>query len=188
MKGLYKDITGVILAGGKSSRFGKNKAFALYQGMPFIQRILQVMQSVFADVVLVTNTPESYQSLPVKILVDQVPYQGPLGGIVTALESSPHPKIFVVACDMPLLNKKVIRDIIERGGRREAAIPVYQGQPEYLLALYSQDLRKAMVTALSNGVRSLYEFCKPFSHEIYLPLTEGASFNVNTPQDLEALA
>jgi FdhD protein len=145
------------------------------------------MQSVFADVVLVTNTPDQYLSLPVKILTDRVPYQGPLGAIASAMERSPNPYVFTVACDMPLVNKTVIEEIIHRGRGWNAAIPVYQGQCEYLLALYSQGLLESMGAALGRGIRSLHEYCHTLQQVAFLPLNEDASCNVNTPQDLAAL-
>jgi molybdopterin-guanine dinucleotide biosynthesis protein A len=184
---VFQDITGVILAGGKATRFGKNKAYAVFQETPFIQRILRVMCSIFSDLLLVTNTPEVYSSLPIKIIVDNEPYQGPLGGIATALQASLHEKIFVVACDMPLLETEVIREIIEQGQHFDAAIPIHKAHREYLMALYSKVLLGKMNDFLKQGRFSLKEFCKNLPNISWIPIEAASAFNVNTPQDLAAL-
>ena len=54
---LIKDVTGVILAGGKSSRYGKNKSFVIVNGIPLIERVIREMKDVFQDVIIITNTP-----------------------------------------------------------------------------------------------------------------------------------
>jgi molybdopterin-guanine dinucleotide biosynthesis protein A len=145
------------------------------------------MRSVFSDLFLITNTPEEYLSLPVKVLVDNEPYQGPLGGIVTAMEHSFHSHFFVVACDMPLVNAALIQKIVERGRGWKAAIPVHGEQKEYLMALYSKNLLGPMKGALKREIRSLHEFCRELDQVVYLPMEGDATFNVNTPQDLQYL-
>src|SRR3989338_7683808 len=99
------DITGVVLAGGKSLRFGQNKAFALLQGVTLIERVLNVMKTLFDDLLIVTNNPGDYSSFDVPVVSDLEPDKGPLGGIVTALHYSERDRIFVAACDMPLLDE-----------------------------------------------------------------------------------
>lgn len=181
------DITGAILAGGKSQRFGSNKAFARFQGVTLLDRVLGVMGAIFKDLLLVTNTLEEYSSLPVLVLEDEVPDKGPLGGIVTALKHSPADKIFVVACDMPLLDPQVIRELIAKGDGFSAAIPVHDGICEYLMALYSRRLLIPMRCCLDHDKLSLEEFCQKPADVAWIPITGNSWFNVNTKRDLESL-
>lgn len=184
---VIQDVTGVILAGGRSSRFGQNKAFAQFHQKTFIERVLRVMRGLFSEVVLVTNTPQEFHSLPIKILVDNEPYQGPMGGITTALECSRHSTIFVVACDMPLLKEEVVREIVERGRGYDAAIPVHDAYKEYTMALYSKKLLGPMLAAIEKGNLSLKEFCKTITHVAWIPIESESAANVNTQHDLKKL-
>ncbi|QQR81304.1 MAG: molybdenum cofactor biosynthesis protein MoaE [Deltaproteobacteria bacterium] len=114
------DITGVILAGGKSSRFGTNKALVPWKQHTFIEEVLHTMQSVFDRVVIVTNTPEVYQHLGVEMLKDAIPHQGPLGGIEVALRECG--SSFVVACDMPLVTSEEIKSILSKRSQKSEAV------------------------------------------------------------------
>jgi molybdopterin-guanine dinucleotide biosynthesis protein A len=181
------DITGVILAGGRSERFGKNKAFATFQGVPLIERALRVMTALFREVMIVTNSPAEYPPYGVLVLTDQEPHQGPLGGLVTALSASTNDAVFAVGCDMPILDPSVIAKIVEQGRGFDAAIPVHDGIREYLMALYSRRLLGRMSCCLSEGKLSLDEFCQKLSNVAWIPVDGDSWFNVNTKKDLEFL-
>jgi molybdopterin-guanine dinucleotide biosynthesis protein A len=191
MKPVYPDIAGVILAGGHSSRFGKNKAFARFEGVPFIQRIIATIQDLFPDLLLVTNTPEQYQHLPIKVMRDDVPHQGPLGGIATALRQTTHEKIFVIACDMPLLNPDDIQTLVEHSNTYantcDATIALSDSMPAYLMALYARSLLAPIETYLQSGQRSLKDFCRTLSNVAWVPLKGSSTININTEQDLRHL-
>ena len=79
--------TGVILAGGASSRFGSNKALALLRGRPIISHVAAVLEKTFHSHLLVTNSPETYQFLGWQMTTDIHPGQGPLAGIHSALQA-----------------------------------------------------------------------------------------------------
>lgn len=181
------DVAGVILAGGKSSRFGENKAFAVYQERPMVQRAYEALRPLCREIVLVTNTPEQYRAVPARILSDRVPYQGPLGGLATALEEISAPYALAVACDMPLLDAEVLREVARRGRGHLAAIPVQEGRKEYLMALYAKGLAAPMRAALQRGIRSLREFCAGSEDVLWLPLRGNSAANVNTREELEKL-
>ncbi|MBI2337249.1 MAG: molybdenum cofactor guanylyltransferase [Deltaproteobacteria bacterium] len=179
-------ILGVILAGGQSARFGSNKAFALYDGVPIIHRVLKAMQEVFAETFLITNTPEVYRHLPLPVYQDLLPQRGPMGGLVTAFSLTHKEKIFVVACDLPLLDPALIECILKEAQNFDAIIPVSE-QEEYLMAVYSHTLFAGMRQQILTGERSLKKFLagKPNIHR--LNLHPHQSCNINTPQDLARL-
>ncbi|MBI3090133.1 MAG: molybdenum cofactor guanylyltransferase [Candidatus Tectomicrobia bacterium] len=103
------DCTGVILAGGQSRRFGRNKALEPLAGMPLAQRVARVLRELFRAQLLVTNTPEVYASLRIPSVVDDRPGLGSLGGIYTALRHADSPWCFIVGCDMPFLAADAVR-------------------------------------------------------------------------------
>lgn len=181
------DVTGVILAGGLSSRFGENKALATYLGEPIIRRVARVMDVVFQNTLLVTNTPEIYADLGLQAVRDEIPGKGPLGGIVTAFENTVNDHIFVVACDMPLLNALTIERLLSVGCGHDAAVATHDGINEYLLALYSRNLLRRMRCCLGEDQLSLKEFCAHLSNIAWIPVEGEGWFNVNTKKDLEFL-
>jgi molybdopterin-guanine dinucleotide biosynthesis protein A len=184
----YPNISGVILAGGKSSRFGENKAFARLHGVPLIFQVLKAVNKyLFPEVMLVTNSPEEYRSLPVKVIQDDIPHQGPLGGIATALRCARHDRIFVVACDMPLLNISDIHAVIEQSTNAAAGIPICDGIPAYLMAVYARSLLVPIKCYLAAGERSMQGFCQTLADVAWLPLEGRSAANINTKQDLQAL-
>jgi molybdopterin-guanine dinucleotide biosynthesis protein A len=131
-------ITGVILAGGKSSRMGRNKALMPLGGRRLIDRVVDVMRQVFADLLLVTNSPEVYTDLGLPMVGDVYPDKGPLGGIYSAIYHAPTPYCFVVACDMPCLSVAVMRYLIDQIADYDVVMPEFRGEREPLHAIYNK--------------------------------------------------
>src|SRR5450631_2052532 len=102
-------VTGVILAGGASSRMGKNKALMKIGEQTLIERVYAIMASLFPDVIIVTNTPELYAFIPSRTAADLYPGSGSLAGLHAGLSAGSTERIFVAACDMPFLNPTLIR-------------------------------------------------------------------------------
>lgn len=181
------DITGVVLAGGESRRFGTNKAFAPLHGVPLVEHALEVMRKIFSEVLIITDTPDLYSQFGVPVFQDFEPHQGPLGGIFTAFQKTRNDKVFVVGCDMPLLEQDAIRQILEAGRDADAAVPIHDGQKEYLLALYSRLLLPSMCQALGDGKNSLREFCCKIPNITWVPVGGTSWTDVDTTEDLERL-
>ncbi len=135
--GIINGVSGVILAGGKSRRYGKNKALVDIDGIPLIQRVLGVMKSLFPSVILITNTPETYAFLDIPMYEDKIKGLGPLGGIFTALGVIPENAGFFVACDMPFLNRDLIRYLVAVRQDFDVVVPNLSGMFESLHALYT---------------------------------------------------
>lgn len=131
-----KDVTGVILAGGKSLRYGRNKALVKIDGIPLIERVINVMKSLFRHLILITNTPDEYSYLKLPMHEDLIKGLGPLGGIFTALMTIRNEAGFFVACDMPYLNRELIHHMVEVRYDFDAVVPRIHGDTEALHALY----------------------------------------------------
>lgn len=99
---MYKDITGIILSGGKSLRMGTNKSFLDISGQTAIERTVELMKALFRRVLLITNEPDLYQIPDVTIYQDIYKNKGPIGGIHSGLLNSTTERNFVILCDMPL--------------------------------------------------------------------------------------
>jgi molybdopterin-guanine dinucleotide biosynthesis protein A len=183
-------VTGVILAGGKSSRMGSNKALLPYRGGRFIEAIHRQLAGLFDEVLVVTNTPEQYDFLGCRMVPDIYRDMGALAGLHAGLTNSRTPHIFAVACDMPYLNDSLIRALVARRHQGDVIIPESNDGLEPLHALYCRSCLPAMETALNTGKRRLVSFFP----EIRATIVPGDTIrfvdpaldsfrNINTPAD-----
>ena len=138
MSAAQQAITGVILAGGKSSRMGQNKALMALGGQRLVDRVVTVMRSVFDALLMVTNTPEVYAGLGVPMVQDVWPEKGSLGGIYSAIHHVGTPHCLVVACDMPFLQAAMLHYLITQMSDYDVVVPDVLGELQTLHAIYSK--------------------------------------------------
>jgi molybdopterin-guanine dinucleotide biosynthesis protein A len=190
-----KDKTGVILAGGQSSRFGSNKAFALWQGKYLIQHVRDTLAAVFSDLLLVTNTPADYEFLDIPMTMDMFQSMGPLAGIHAGLHHTVKQWIFVIGCDMPAVTPELI--IFLCGLAQEdynAVIPWLKTGAEPLCGLYHKTALETIEMQLGKEKFQVQEMLEKLSvrkvkeQELQL-VTEGLKVfsNINREQDLDSL-
>ena len=187
-------ITGVILAGGLSSRMGSNKALLPYKGGLFIEAIHRQLAAIFPEMLLITNTPQQYESIPCRKAGDIHPNMGALAGLQSGLFHSRTDHIFVVACDMPYLDDRLIRYLAGQKRQGDIIIPESPGGLEPLHAIYSKACLPEMESALQGGRRRIISFFArmqiiTIGEEIIAGFDpEYRSFsNINTPDDYYAL-
>lgn len=131
---------GIILAGGKSSRMGTNKAFLKINQQPNIERVTAELKKLVADIVLVSNQPDAYQYLHLNTVTDEFPGQGPLAGIHAGLKASVYEQNLVVACDMPFISVEVATILLGLAKDYDAVIPVINGKQQPLFAVYHKGI------------------------------------------------
>ena len=187
-------ITGAVLAGGKSRRYGKNKALEVFRGKRLIEHGLEALRSFCDPVFVVVNDVGTYQHLEATIIQDILPEQGPLGGIHTALLFSPNEWVQVRATDMPFFSAAVAALMCEVKDGYDAVVPECNGLHETLLALYHRRCIPSVASILEKGERkitALYEKVRvrTLREEEWRGLDpEGMSFvNVNTMEDMEKI-
>ena len=190
-----QEITGVILAGGRSSRFGSNKALALWRNKFLIKHVSDVLASVFDDILLSTNSPDQYVFLKLPTVIDRYHNLGPLAGIHAALHRSHRPWIFAVGCDMPLITPGLVTCLCgyAKDGF-EAVIPWRENGAEPLCGLYHKTSLDIIEQHLANGKAQMQELLEKLSikkvNEAELQtVTEGIRVfsNINQARDLERL-
>ena len=187
-------MTGVILAGGESTRMGKNKAFIEINGKRIIDRTVSLFREVFDDVLLVTNTPLDYIELKVRIVTDLVSGKGSLGGIYTGLFFSSSSKAFFVGCDMPFLDRRVIQYFLSLAQTADIVVQRTKDYWQPLHAIYPRTLLKPIERLLQQGelkiiktyqgmrVREVTgEELKRFDPDLH------TLSNFNTPEELKKL-
>jgi molybdopterin-guanine dinucleotide biosynthesis protein A len=185
-------VTGVIQAGGRSTRMGGDpKALMELGGRPIVARVLDVVRQVTERVLLVTNTPDLYAFLGLPMVPDVFPEGGSLGGIYSGLRAAPGDAAFTVACDMPFLSAPVARLVVARAGEADVVAPRIGAQWETLHACYGKACLGPMERRLREGQLRITGF---FDEVRVLAITEAevvavgdparVFMNVNTPDEL----
>jgi len=188
------DIIGIILAGGKSNRYGKNKAFELVEGIPIIERIIRVLKEVFSDIIIITNSKEEYRKFNLRLYEDIIKGLGPIGGIYTGLKRIDCRGGFFVACDMPYLNVAFIRYMVSIWNDEDVVIPRFGWKIEPLHAIYSKAcipyieelIRKERYQVRSFFNRAKIRYVEEEEISLFDP-TFSFILNINRPEDLDCI-
>lgn len=189
------NTTGIILAGGKNSRMGTNKAFLEIDGIRLIDKTIHIYREIFAEIIIVTNDPLSYvEFTETTIVTDIYKGKGPLGGIYTGLFYSKNNHAFVSACDMPYLNKDFIDYLTDQIGKHDVIVPEIHERYQPLHAIYTRNclpsikrlllMDKLKVTGFYRDMRVLAigeDQFSPFNKD------ERLFQNLNTPEDMEKI-
>ncbi len=136
---MYDDITAIILSGGKSSRMGTNKSFLKIGDTTVIERMRDLLQSIFKDVILITNDPDDYQFLSLPIYEDIFRHRGPLAGIHSGLKHSRTDINFIISCDLPFMTKEMINYLIEYKTDKLITVAKADGFIQQLAGKYSKE-------------------------------------------------
>lgn len=187
------EVTGVILAGGKSSRMGKNKALLEIGGERIIDKAVSLFKSFFKEVILVTNTPEEYAGLDVRVVTDIFPGKGSLGGIYTGLVYASCDYSFIASCDMPFLKRELIEYLISIKDDFDVVVPRLRSGHEPLHAVYSRRCLKPIEVLIKKDDLRIIGFypevrVKEVSEDELAPFNSEPSpfVNINTPEDYMA--
>ncbi len=132
------DVSCAILAGGASSRMGRDKATMVINGKSLIEHVYDSVKGMFEEIMVISHNTNILNKKKIKIYNDIIPVQSTLTGIVTALICSSNPYVFVVACDMPNISDKGIRYVLENIKGEDIVIPRVEKGYEPLHAVYSR--------------------------------------------------
>ncbi len=173
------DVLGAVLAGGRSTRMGRDKSLLPLGGQSLIEHAVQLMQQHFERVVIVSDFPERYAFLRLQIIPDQFRGIGPLGGIHAALVNSDTDMVFVSSCDTPLVPSRLIGHLLEIDSPRRARIPRLHGELQPLFGLYERSLLVPMRSSISRGDFSVQNFLKTID---YLPVDITLEHSFYSPE------
>jgi len=116
------EVTGIILAGGKSSRMGTDKGLQKLCGKPLIQYALEALSGL-CSTIIISSSSEAYKSLGYKVIADVFPGIGPMGGIYSALKQSDTEANLVLSCDLPFVSTKLMSYILDHSKGYKVAVP-----------------------------------------------------------------
>ena len=185
-------FTGYVLAGGQSTRMGRDKALLEIDGQPLIQSAVSLLKALTERVVIL-GPAEKYGFLGLPVLPDMVPSRGPLSAIYTGLERSGTVVNLFLACDMPLMEEMLLKLLVERAPLADAVLMrLDDGSLEPLCAVYN---RSCLPTVKSNYERQRFKLSDLFPDLRTHYLTEAdlrdsgldrrIFTNLNDPGDLE---
>lgn len=123
------EVTGIILAGGKSSRMGTDKGLQQLCGKPLIGYAIEVLSGI-CSTILISSSSDAYHSLGYKVVADEFPGIGPMGGIYSALRQSKTENNLVLSCDLPFVSNELLTYILEKSKGYQVAVP-YEGNRHY---------------------------------------------------------
>jgi molybdenum cofactor guanylyltransferase len=183
------ETTGIILAGGKSSRMGTNKALLKIHGKTVIERIAEELSATVDHLIVVTNTPEEYAFLQLPMIEDRFIDRGPLAGIEAGLSLSTTEKNLIVACDMPFISAQLGSYLLSKLADCQAVVPERDGQRHPLFAAYKKEVRncaemflkeeKLAIRNMLNCIQTMYINID----SLKLPVNEISLFNMNHPEE-----
>ncbi|NPA35741.1 MAG: molybdenum cofactor guanylyltransferase [Chlorobi bacterium] len=148
------ELTGIILAGGKSSRVGSDKGLLCYDGKQLVSYALELI-APFCDNILISANNSEYEKFGFPVIYDEIKDVGPAGGILTALKSSENDFNIIVSCDMPFLKKEAVELLINNVTSASNYIPVHKNGIEPLFGIYQKEFLNALESGLKKRTYKL---------------------------------
>ncbi len=189
-------LSGVVLAGGRSARLGRDKALLELEGQPLITRTLDVLAQLADDLIIVTSMAPHLFPRSARVVADRYVGAGVLAGVHAGLLAARGELALVVACDMPFLNLDLLRYIISLARDADVVVPRWT-DVEPLHAVYRPATCLGPIEgALARGERRIVSFYRDEVREVRVRYVERAEitrfdpqglsfFNVNGPEDWE---
>ncbi|MBS1597559.1 MAG: NTP transferase domain-containing protein [Bacteroidetes bacterium] len=184
-------LNGLVLTGGKSSRMGFDKRSIQWHGMEQQYYMAGLLKNFCDDVYMsVKNEEQAKAIVGYKTIVDTVTGLGPFGAILSAFEFQPDAAWFVVACDLPLLDKETLEYLSKNRNRNAIATTFkspFDGLPEPLITIWEPNSYAVLREFQSNGYTCPRKvLIRNGNTQILNPSDPDALMNVNTPQDFES--
>lgn len=174
-------VTGVILAGGQSRRFGSDKALFELNGRPLIERAYQVLSQVSDSVFVSVGSEHTRYPVPATHLYDKPGYAGPLAGIFAGMAASTTPWILVLAVDLPYVEAADLKRLLAaRGAESDAIIARSADRIHPLCACYHRRSLSVAKELLDQGQFAVSGFTSALNTHV-IGYSEDTLTNLNTP-------
>ncbi|MBJ7880411.1 molybdenum cofactor guanylyltransferase [Gelidibacter salicanalis] len=184
------NITGIILAGGKSSRMGMDKGFILWEGKPFVNHIIDALKPLAKDILIVSDHPQ-YDTLGYKRIKDILPEAGPLAGLYSGLSASKTELNVVLSCDVPLITSELLRALLlSYNKENDAVVCKVNDKLMPLVAIYTKKCEVMCLELLQQDERRMMQLIKKLNQVQFLSLNEFEANqvkNINSPTELKQI-
>jgi molybdopterin-guanine dinucleotide biosynthesis protein len=184
----------VVLVGGKSRRFGSDKALAEVQGQPLVVRIADRLRAISDDVMLVGNRLERFAGVSARLVPDEIGGLGVVSGLVTSLHQARYPYVFLGACDMPFVDPAVVCFLVSLAEGYDVVMPQLGGILQPMHAVYGKPALPAIGRLVAAGDACPLNFLpeirlRTVSEDEIKPIDSQlrSFFNVNKRRDWEQM-
>jgi len=189
-------MNAIILAGGKSSRFGSNKALYKLNQKPMLINIIEKLEPIFDKVYVIGNDEYKYEGLfKTEYLTDVILDKGPLGGLYTGLKTTDSDYNYLQACDMPFVSREYLeymKDYITINKGYDAYIPKKDGYLEPFVGIYHKRIKKNILKLLNKDNLNFDYLFKEIKIKVIneeeikeIVDTERIFFNINKKEDIK---
>lgn len=175
------DIYGLVLSGGRSSRMGRDKSGIVVHGKPQSEYLLDELNAVCKKTYISSKHPGA------GVIVDAFDINSPLNGILSALQHAPGIAWLAVAVDMPYIDRKVLRILIDARDPAKLATSFYNKEtnlPEPLLTIWEPASLEPLRKFVEAGNVSPRDFLSKHSVHLSMPPDPKVFYNMNTPEDI----
>ena len=183
-----KSVSGSILAGGKSTRMGVDKANLVLGTNTLLEIQIEKMRSLRIQDIMVSGSKGSFSN--VRYIEDIIKGMGPLGGLHACFAAATCPNCFVLSVDTPLIPKETLDSLLQMhlGASCEATLLVHDGRVEPLIGVYRTDIRDKITDLICGSDRSMRALLKQINYQT-MPYRGDIALlmNCNTPKDYEEL-
>jgi molybdopterin-guanine dinucleotide biosynthesis protein A len=184
-----KDITGIVLAGGKSSRMGSDKGLLKFGDKTFVETIIAAMKPLVNKIIIVSNNPE-YDQLGYLRVEDDIKDSGPLAGLYSGLKHSDSEYNLVLSCDIPMIKTEVLEKLIDTDYKQYEVTQIEsQNKTMPLIAIYQKQCMQKCLELLQQGERRLRVAVNQLKTKTILIDSKLDPFvkNINTKDDLKTI-
>lgn len=171
---LLMEHSGFVLAGGRSTRMGRDKALLPWNGGTLLEHVAAIVREAVGNVTVIGRDAHP----------DVIPDCGPLGGLLTAFSLSTSERVLLVACDMPNLTAELLRGMLGVSG--DAVVAESAGRLHPLCAVYHRKLQPQVASAVQQRSLKMHDFLSTLPLQRYLVQDPGLLKNLNTPEDFAA--
>jgi molybdenum cofactor guanylyltransferase len=181
------ELTGIILAGGKSSRMGEDKGLMSFEDKPMIQYIIDVVKPLVEGIIIIANDKQ-YEQFGYPVYEDIIKDKGPLAGILTGLTHSNTDKNLVLSCDVPFVNEAILKLLIEACEDVDVVIPEKDNRTHQLIGMYDKSCIGTFKSELEADQRKLKLAIEQLNYKtINANHIDDKTFNnINSKNDIEA--
>ncbi|MDC0230771.1 molybdenum cofactor guanylyltransferase [Aureispira] len=177
-------LTAVLLAGGKSNRMQRDKAFLPFLGKTFIEHIIEAVRPLADRILIVANNPKC-QQFNIEVIKDIIKDSGPVGGIHTALTHTTSPYNLVLSCDIPLISSELLTFLIQNSIQTDINIISLNKRIQPLTAIYHKECLPVFTNALKNKELKLKQLFKKLKTN-NIPCPSHLTHTLNNINTIEA--
>lgn len=131
------NVTGIILAGGKSLRMGEDKGLVFFRGKLMIEHVINVLEELSVPIIIIANN-DNYNQFGYPVYSDIFSDKGPAGGIHTGLTHAKTETNIIISCDSPLITSQIIEKLLKEHKDHQITLPQINGKTHPLIGIYEK--------------------------------------------------